>query len=145
MTGARPELRTALRRCGLLAVFSVVLWGLLLYPAYAMGGRDGVQGLTFAAALCLIPGWLVLLIGSRFTDAGSQMPMVVLGGSALRMLFVLVGMLVVRSSREDLQFHEFVLWLLVFYLAMLAVETRWMLKVPSASQDISSPENSEIA
>jgi len=41
----------------------------------------------------------------------------------LRLLFVLVGAVVVRDLRPHLGFREFMIWLLVLYLATLLVET----------------------
>lgn len=136
MQGARPAVRLVLSRCSGLLLWALALWLVLLYPAFALGGSDGVEGLTLAAVLCLLPGWLVLAIGSRWGTDSSQAPLLVIGGSVLRMLFVLGGMLVVQGVREDLQFHEFVLWLLVFYLGMLAVETRLLLRTTAEGQRV---------
>ena len=117
-------------RCGLLVVAALVTWGLACVPAWWLGGRPALEGLTIAAVLCLLPGLLVFLCVSWVVSSGSQMPFVVLAGSGLRMLFVLAGMLAVQSLRPELGFREFVVWLLVFYLAMLAVETSLVLKSP---------------
>jgi hypothetical protein len=122
------ELRTLLARCLHLGTMVAVLWGLLLYPAYRIGGRDALIGLSVAAGLCLVPGWIVFVIASRIHGAGSQLPVVVIGGSVLRLLFVLLGVIVVQGAWQGLGFTEFVVWLLLFYMATLAVETRLMLK-----------------
>jgi hypothetical protein len=129
------ELRTLLARCLHLGGTVAVLWGLLLYPAYRIGETDAVFGLSISAALCVVPGWLVFLTASRYRDAGSQLPIVVIGGSVLRLLFVLVGTLAVQGAWPGLGFKDFVLWLLVFYMATLAVETRLMLKVQPVPKD----------
>ncbi len=88
-----------------------------------MARRLGLEGLTYAAALCLVPGLVVLLIGSQLQAADSQLLVVVLGGMLLRMLFVLAGALVIQSWRADLQLREFYVWLIVFYLVTLLIET----------------------
>jgi hypothetical protein len=139
------ELRTLLARCLHLGAMVAVLWGLLLYPAYRIGGSDAVFGLSVSAGLCLVPGWVVFLIASRFLDAASQMPIVVIGGSVLRLVFVLLGVLVVQGMWEGLTFTEFVVWLLLFYMATLAVETRLMLKGIAAAKDVPSADATEAA
>ena len=123
---------TAGMRCGLLLAAAVVTWATAAVPAWWLGGRAGLEGLTVAAVLCLLPGFLVFLFVSRMVASENQLSIVVLGGAGLRMLFVLAGMLAVQSLRPDLGFREFVVWLLVFYLAMLATETVLVLKRPAA-------------
>lgn len=118
-------------RCGLLVAAAVVTWAMATVPAWWLGGRAAIEGLTIAGVLCLLPGCLMFLFGVRMVASDSQVPMVVLGGAGLRMLFVLVGMLAVQSLRPELGFREFVVWLLVFYLAMLTVETVLVLKRPA--------------
>ena len=125
---------TVTGRCGWLTAATAGLWLLLAGPAYFVANSDGLQGLSIAAALCLVPGWIVLLLGGLFGRAGSQSVMV-LSGTALRMLFVLVGTLTVQSTLPNLGFREFIVWLLVFYLAMLFVETLLVLKQSQSSAE----------
>ena len=131
----RSETRILLARCVQLAAVVAGLWLILLYPAYRIGKSDAVFGLTVSAILCLIPGWLVFLVASRYRDARTQMPIVAIGGSVFRLVFILLGMMVIQETRADLSFREFVLWLLVFYMATLAAETRLMLKGQAVSKD----------
>lgn len=138
MAETRSEFRILLSRCFWLAVVTLGLWAVLYWPARLLGGRDGIDGLTISALLCAVPGWLVFAAASRFRNAGAQVPFIVLGGSALRLLFVLIGVFVVQAVREDLSFREFTLWLLVFYLGTLATETMLMLKSQPATSDTSS-------
>ena len=141
MAENRSEFRIMLSRCFWLAVATLALWAILFWPAKMIGGRDGIEGLTISAVLCLIPGWLVFALCTQFRHAGTQMPLVVLGGSVLRMLFVLFGLFVVQGMREDLSFREFTVWLLAFYLGTLATETLLMLKSQPAAK-AASPEQS---
>jgi hypothetical protein len=112
----------------MLTAVAAALWLLLAYPAYLLAGFDGLQGLSIAAMLCLIPGWLALVLASRFSGAGVSAVAVVFSGTILRLLFVLVGTLVVNSVRPGLGFREFIVWLLAFYLAMLLSETLLVVK-----------------
>ena len=126
MTGVesvRTARQIAWTRCGWLSLAAVVLWLALSGPAWFVAGREGLIGLSSAAALCLVPGWTVFWIAAAYGAAGAEVPLVILGGTALRMVFVLLGMVVVQSVNPRLGFREFTLWLLVFYLSLLAVET----------------------
>ena len=108
----------------MLTAAALGLWLLLAGPAYLVAGVDGLEGLTYAGLLCLVPGWLVFVIAAKSSGAGQQMSMAILGGMGLRMVFVLVGLVVIQSQRPELQFREFVVWLLVFYRATVALETK---------------------
>lgn len=121
-------LRTAFARGGRLTVVTAALWLALAGPAWLLGGVDGLEGLTYAALLCLAPGWLVFLILALYGTPGTQGPIAALGGTGLRLAFVLVGMLFLQSVRPNLGFWELTVWLLVFYMATLFAETLLVLK-----------------
>ena len=112
----------------------VVLWALLAGPAYFLAQRDGLEGLTYAAILCLTPGLVVMAVASRVRDTSQQAMVAILGGMLLRLVFVLVGVMVIQSSRPYLKLREFIIWLLVFYMATMAIETRMVLASIKASQ-----------
>jgi hypothetical protein len=131
MSEKSTALSSALLRCGMLAAATVGLWILLAAPAWSLAGRSGLEGLTFAAVLCLVPGCLVFAVAARFADTPSKGALVVLGGTVVRMLFVLIGVLVLKDLRPDLGFREFVVWLLAFYLATLLVETLLAVRMSS--------------
>jgi hypothetical protein len=129
----RSAKQLAWARCGWLLAATVVLWLALAGPAWFVAGRDGMIGLTTAAVLCLVPGWTVFGLAASFGSSGSQVPLVILGGTVLRMVFVLLGLVIVQTVNPRLGFREFIVWLLVYYLCLLAVETCLVL-LTSASQ-----------
>jgi hypothetical protein len=120
-------MKAAVQRSLILTGITVGFWLLLAGPAMWLAGSAGLEGLTIAAAICLVPGWLVFLFASGYGSPNFQ-AVAVLGGMLLRMAFVLVGTVAVYVARPDLRFREFFVWLLVFYLATLAVETALILK-----------------
>jgi hypothetical protein len=124
-------------RCGWLTAATAILWLLLLAPACLVAGRDGFVGLCCAAGLCLVPGWIIFWMAAHFGAAGAQVPLVILGGMVLRMMFVLLGMVIVQSFDERLGRREFVIWLAVFYVCMLAIETFMVL--PRSGQHTGQP------
>ena len=115
--------RLLVRQCAWLTGAAAALWALLAIPAWLTAGVDGLEGLSYAAVLCLVPGWAVFLLASSVSDRGVRTLVTVAGGMSLRFVFVLVGVLTIPMVRPRLGLREFVLWLVVFYLATLAVET----------------------
>ena len=100
--------------------------------AFGWVGLKGVEGGVYSVLLCLIPGWLTIYASDlmRHRDLAAY---VVLVGTALRMLFVLMGLFVVGSLRHDLGFREFTVWLIASYLVALTLET-WVALMPSSSE-----------
>lgn len=133
MDVVRTAKQLAWTRCGWLSAAAILLWLALVGPAWFVAGREGLIGLSVAALLCLVPGWTVFWIAAGYGRAGTDVPLVILGGTALRMVFVLLGMVIVQTVDPRLGFREFVVWLLVFYLGLLVVETCLVL-LRSASQ-----------
>ena len=127
-------------RCGRLLAAVLGLWLLLAGPAYLIAGVPALEGLAYSAGLCLIPGWLVFAIASKARDANQQATLTILGGMGFRMLFVLVGLVAIQSFRPHLGMREFVVWLLVFYMATVALET-WMV-VSGLKQSKAEPDDS---
>lgn len=122
---------TAVSRCGFLTAVTATVWLLVTGPAYLMSGTLGLEGASYAALLCLVPGWLVFLIVERYFVAHAQVAGV-LAGTVLRMLFVLGGLIGIRAARPELGFREFIVWILVFYMATLLTETLMLVKHRSA-------------
>jgi len=126
-------MREFLRRCGWLTVITIGVWGLLVWPVYAWGGWRSVEGMSLAAVLCLLPGWLVFWLLSRYGVAHG--PMIILAASGIRMTAVLGAAMYIQSVRP-LPFNMFFVWLVPFYLVTLAVETFLVLPVnPFFSQE----------
>jgi hypothetical protein len=120
---AQTPIQMAWTRCAWLGLATALLWLVLLAPAWFLGGRDGLVGVSVAAILCVVPGWIVFWLAAAYGAAGGQVPLVVLGGMLLRMVFVFLGMVIVQSANHNLGLREFVVWLLAFYAVLLGVET----------------------
>ncbi len=120
---ARSPIQAVRWRCAWLGMATALLWLVLLAPAWFLGGRDGLIGVSVAALLCVVPGWIVFWLAAAYGAAGGQIPLIVLGGMLLRMVFVFLGMVIAQSANPHLGFREFVVWLLAFYAVLLTVET----------------------
>jgi hypothetical protein len=111
-------------RVGLFLAGSLLLWAVLAYPAYLLGGEQALVFSATALGLCLVPA-LVTMFGVEraFRKAPEQYLILVLGSTGLRMFVVLGAALVVNNLVEYFQKRSFFLWVLALYLLLLALET----------------------
>lgn len=114
-----------------LVVASVVFALVLAGPAWLLAGSKGLIGLAVAALLCTIPGCLVVAFKGLF--GGSQAALILAPGG-LRMFFVFLGALAAKFVVSGYGLKEFYVWLILFYLFMLALETKSVLVVKSSSK-----------
>jgi hypothetical protein len=114
-----------LRRIGILTGGCLGLWALLALPSrYLWGDAAAVSG-GVAAILCLVPTTLTLAwAGWALGRPSDEQLIMVLGGTGVRMFFVLLSALALYSYVPYLQEQRgFWLWVLIFYLFTLALET----------------------
>jgi hypothetical protein len=109
-------------------VFALVLAG----PAWLVAGDKGLVGLAAAAVLCSLPGCLVVAFKGLVGDSQATL---VLAAGGLRMFFVLLGALMAKFVVEGYGLKEFFVWLILFYLFTLALETKSLLSVKSESEE----------
>ena len=128
LNGNQNTLQSATGRISWLSAICGGAWLLCVGPAYALAGAVGLEGVTYAALLCLVPGCAVMAIGT-WVLAMNSLPPLIMGGTVLRLLFVLAAVLVLRTERPDLAMLEFHIWLVTFYIVTLAAET-WLLTKP---------------
>lgn len=131
MTSTFPA-QSSLRRSGVLTVCSAALWAVLAGPAYWLSGKLGLEGLTYSALMCWLPGCL-LFFAIPFFEFAKNKAYAFLVGSGLRMFVVLVATVVLQEFRADLGLKEFLSWLVAFYSVTLLVETLLIVKSPEAN------------
>lgn len=124
--------QTPLRRCGVLTACAAALWAVLAVPAYWLAGVLGLEGLTYAALMCWLPGCL-LFFAIPFFEFAKNKAYAFLAGSGLRMFVVLMAVLVMQEFRADLGLKEFLGWLVAFYSVTLLVETLLIVKSPDVA------------
>ena len=112
-----------MRSLALLALGTAALWLLLLFPVRLAFGDRAVLETAVAAVLCLIPMALTMA-WSAWAQAGSPETQLaaVLGGTALRMLLIVAIALALFKTVEELSRPDFLIWVVVFYLATLTLE-----------------------
>jgi hypothetical protein len=108
------------------------LWLLLALPARHLGGGDdAVAQSGLAALLCLVPAAAVMVWADwAFRQSAEQQMYAVLGGSGVRMFFVLGAALLLTELagwyRGQIGFW---VWIGVFYLFTLVLEIALLLKM----------------
>ena len=124
---------------GLLLTLCVgVTWLLLMFVGHFLLGLRCLEGISLAALICWLPGLIVCRLHGRLgkkscqdaseRPSGSGEVSFFLLGMGLRVVVVSLGAMQVLSSRPQLPRMEFLVWLLVFYLITLFVETRLLLQ-----------------
>jgi hypothetical protein len=88
----------------------------------------------------LFPGLLVLLVMGLLPKMAAA-PHAILLSTAVRMLLVLAGVLVIRETRPELGFREFFAWLILSYMAALAIESFFLVRQQQAAADPSSGQS----
>ena len=124
--------QTPMRRCGVLTACAATLWVVLAGPAYAVAGMLGLEGLTYSALMCVLPGCFLFFAIPYFEFAQNK-AYAFLAGSGLRMFVVLIATVLLHEVRADLGLKEFLSWLVVFYSVTLLVETLLIVKSPEAN------------
>jgi len=113
--------QSALADFGWLLGSGGIFAGLLAGPAWWIAGTDGLIGVAVSAVLVLIPGCLAVVLQM----CGGSRTSVAVASGAVRLAFVLSGVLVAKFFVTGFGMREFFVWLIAFYLFALAVET-WL-------------------
>ena len=143
MNASNPT-RIAWQRSRVLTASTIVLWVILAGPAYWLANTLGLEGVTYSALLCWLPG-CVLFMAIPFFEFAKNTAFAFLAGSSLRMFVVLLGTLVIHQARAHLGLKEFLSWLVVFYSVTLLVETLLIVKSPGAdTSSISSSSTNSV-
>jgi hypothetical protein len=119
-----------IRRLLLLVGGSAAFWLLVGLPARHLGGGDAAMVfLGTALLLCLAPAVVTLVWGERaLRQSPDKQLILVLGGSGLRMAFVLLaGWTLYLWAPYYRQQAGFLIWLLVGYLFTLALDMTLLL------------------
>ena len=108
-------------RCKWLTLAIAGLWLVAVLPARHFFGIAGIEAASVSAISCLLGGCLTFWFVSRLTQPQMQ-AFAVLLGTGIRGIFALVAALVMQFSLE-LPHENYLIWLGLFYLVSLALET----------------------
>jgi hypothetical protein len=102
---------------------AVAVWAVAFLPARLLGGEHAVVYSLTALILCLIPTAMTLAWASRALQRSpSQAMLLVVGGTGVRMTFVLGAGLILYQAVPYFQQTSFWFWILGFYLVTLSLE-----------------------
>jgi hypothetical protein len=113
-------------RCTRLTVAIGVLWLLSLVPARHFFGVVGIEAAAVSAVCCLAGGCLTFWLAGRASKPQHQ-AFAVLLGTGIRGVAALIGVAVMQYVL-DLVKENYLVWLGLFYLVSLALETFLMTK-----------------
>lgn len=132
------------RRLLVLIGLTLAFWVLVALPArWLCGGDQAVLYSGTACLICLVPG-ILTLVGTRLAPPQPEQQLtLVLASTTLRMFFVLgVSFLLLVLVEPYRGSVAFAIWVLVFYLFTLALETILLLAVRPVPQEPGSLGNS---
>jgi hypothetical protein len=126
-----------MRQLGQLWAASVLLWLVLAIPAWLLGQEQACIDSAVAVLLCLLPMSATLWWCHRaFAGSPEAQLAAVMGGSGVRLVVVLPASIGLFFAVEALQRPAFLIWVVVYYLATLALEVvlimRWQNAVAAA-------------
>jgi hypothetical protein len=119
---------------------------MIVYPTRLLGGEVALLHSGVALALCLGPAALTLLVGQwALRGAPEYQLLAVLAGTTLRMMVVLGAGLALTLTVPAFRQPRFWLWVLAFYLIVLALEIVLIVagRVPAEKQRIGCARDGE--
>jgi hypothetical protein len=117
-----------MKKLGWLAGATILLWAMLIYPGWLFWGSSvWVHSLT-ALALCLMPALATLAWALKIGGAPEMQLVAILGGSGVRMAVALGGGLLLHETLPELFANTFWLWMVLFYMFILVIETILVVK-----------------
>jgi len=126
-----------IRRLLFLVGGCAAFWLLVGLPARHVGGDPAFVFLGTALLLCLVPAAVTLLWGElALRQTPDRQMILVLGGTGLRMVFVLLAGWTLHQWVPYYEPSRFLIWLLVGYLFTLALDMTLLL--------VGRPENAGI-
>jgi ABC-type multidrug transport system permease subunit len=109
------------------------LWLVLGFPAYYLDGELGLAQSAAAAVLCLVPTTVTLLWCDLVVGKSPELQLAaVLGGTGIRMAFVVGIGLVMFLNLPVFHSPAFWIWIVVFYLGTLTLEIVLVVKRQAA-------------
>ena len=107
---------------------SVIFWLITFYPALLLGGEYEVVFEAVAGVLCLFPTAATLIwCHKALKGAAQQQLLAVLGGTAVRMVFVIGAGMVLYHLFPYFHHEGFWIAVIIFYLFTLTLEMKLIL------------------
>jgi hypothetical protein len=115
---------------------SGAVWLVLAVPAWLLTGPQALLDTAAACGLCLVPMSLTMAWAHwAFGTSPEQQLAAVMGGTGVRLLVTVAGSIGLYFAVEALQRPAFLIWVVVFYLATLALEVVLVVRRQNALAD----------
>lgn len=133
---------SALKACFTLTACVAAAWVLCFWPARILNGNAGVQWMTIAAFCCLIPGWVVVFLGTLDIFPNELAAMLV--QMTVRTSVVGAAIVIVKRKHPEFEPDMFLWWIAAFYVVALFAEAALLLAQQKSSrqQDVNSKSTS---
>jgi hypothetical protein len=118
------------------------LWLLIAPVAYQISGAVGPRAAAAGAGVCLLGGWLALVIAALFPGPSGAMHRMLFSMLARTMVPLLLGV-VLHLKAPSMAAAGMIFYLLIFYLATLVFDTALLLAQVADSQTASSRQTSD--
>ena len=125
---------SVLKACLTLTACVAAVWVLCFWPARILNGNAGVQWMTIAAFCCLIPGWVVVFLGTLDIFPNELAAMLV--QMTVRTSVVGAAIVVVKKKHPEFEPDMFLWWLAAFYLVALFAEAALLLAQQKKPQQL---------
>jgi hypothetical protein len=118
-----------MKKLGLLAAATLLLWTVLIYPGWLLGGDLVWAQSLCALGICLVPALATMAWTLKTVSAPEQQLTAILGGSGIRMAVALGGGYLLYKGWPETFTDNFWLWMVLFYMFILALETILVVKL----------------
>jgi hypothetical protein len=119
------------QRCRWLGLAIGGLWLLSVLPARLFFGTAGIEASAVSAGCCLLAGWLTFLLTAQVRQPQMQ-AYAILFGTVIRGVFAILGALAMQFLL-GLSFENYLIWLSIFYLVALGLETGLLMRPPTGT------------
>ncbi|MCP4375542.1 MAG: hypothetical protein GY794_05125 [bacterium] len=109
-----------------IVMLGMTAWVIGVYPTYHLAGKDGLVAQAVASVVVLIVTWGSAVVITKFASRGPKAAaMALLLSGFAKMILVVVAVLMLRMM-FDLPLIALMIWMGLFYVAMLAGELIWL-------------------
>lgn len=132
---------SVLKACLTLTACVAAVWVLCFWPARILNGNAGVQWMTIAAFCCLIPGWVVVFLGTLDMFPNELAAMLV--QMTVRTTVVGSALVIVKRKHPEFEPDMFMWWVAAFYVVALFTEAGLLLAQQKSSRQINQNSKSD--
>ena len=141
ITEAVPVLRLLIHRAFWAALVALGVSCAGAYPSWRLGGREGLEAMALAGVICVVVAVTSLVpVVVAVVRQADWLGQACLAGTTVRMLVTVAAGVVCYVVMRPATF-AYAMWMVVFYLVLLAWETVWVSGIIKAKYATNSPSS----